>query len=70
VERIETRLRQALVVAARPLSPEEVALLRSRIENQIASARRLRAVVLANGDEPAHAFDPLPTALPARESVS
>jgi hypothetical protein len=57
---IVTRLRLALERLDRSLTEQEIEAVRSRIEHQQVVLRQIRAVPLANGDEPAPGFDPSP----------
>lgn len=56
----ETQLGFVLKRLGRQLTEQERAMVRARIERQHTILRQIRAVPLANGDEPAPGFDPSP----------
>ena len=57
---IDARLALALARLERRLTERETARVRARITRQMAAVRQIRAIPLANGDEPAPGFDPAP----------
>jgi hypothetical protein len=55
---IEGRLRMVTARAHRPLTAEELPLVRARIEQDLKQRAEMRALPLANGDAPDTGFDP------------
>ena len=55
---IEARLKMAIARAHRPLSSEELALVREQITRDVANRDELRSLPLANSDAPDSGFNP------------
>ncbi len=55
---IEARLNLALARAHRPLTSDERALVRERIERDVENREEMRTLLLANGDAPDSGFNP------------
>jgi hypothetical protein len=55
---IEARLEMVAARAHRPLTRDERALVRERIEHDLENRDKMRALPLANGDAPDAGFDP------------
>ena len=53
---IEARLQAALARAHRPLTPDELTLVRQQIELDLKNRADMRALPLANGDAPDPSF--------------
>lgn len=55
---IEARLNVVVARAHRPLTGDEIALVRKRIERDLKQREEMRALPLANGDAPDSGFNP------------
>lgn len=66
-EAIDAAMRLALARAKRQFDDDGLRLVRARLARQTELSDQLRRVPLANGDEPAHGFDPLLGTAPSHE---
>ena len=55
---IKARLNVVVARAHRPLTGDEIALVRRRIERDLKQREEMRALSLANGDAPDSGFNP------------
>ena len=65
---VETRLRLAVERLDRRLTEQEIAMVRSRIARLHTVLEQIRAIPLANGDEPEPMFDPSPSNNPGNHA--
>ena len=55
---IEARLNMTIVRAHRPLTEDELNLVRARIERDLQQREEMRSLPLANGDSPGVGYNP------------